>query len=126
MAFQNGEPTRKSKTTGAPGPTPAPTKPWKPFGRDISRPRADGQPSTQYGQNQATVPSSIPPGTNMSADFDISPKAGDNALDIVRRDGMRPNNYQTRTIDTKPYPTHPGMKAPAAPTKIGHALDRRK
>lgn len=117
MAHQNSSDgiRKKSRTTGMPV-TPSPTKDFKPFGRNIDRPRKDQQPSTGYGANQWSGPSSLLPGQRVNADFDIGPKGtddGEQALEAVIRGehNQAPNGYQVRHVSAEPYPTKEGMRS---------------
>lgn len=62
-----------------------------------------------YGQNGYHGPSSDLPGqkTRMNRDFGLDADPSD-----------KPGDWQTRAVKAEAYPTHPGMKGPAAPAKI--------
>ena len=60
-----------------------------------------------YGQNGYTGPSSVTPGQKQPH---MNGGVTDDAMEAVLKNGVRADNYQTRTIDAAPYPTHPNMR----------------
>lgn len=74
-----------------------------------------------YGQNGWQGASSVTPGQSQPHMNGVA----DHAMEAVIADGVRADNYQTRTIDAAPYPTHPGHHNPNAdPVKIPSATYR--
>lgn len=77
-----------------------------------SREKADNK----YGQNGYHGPSSTVPG-----DKEVRIKGFGDAVAVPERT----DNWQTRKVETSPYPTTHGMSAPRAPEKIPSANIRR-
>jgi hypothetical protein len=109
--------------TGAPGPTPAPTRPAPPD--MVTNPRAPH--GTGYGTNQDAGPASIEPGTTRASALAANMRASvddDGCLDRIQKNGTRMDdsiNTQLRKVAADPYPTtfgcegaKPGPKIPGA------------
>jgi hypothetical protein len=96
--------------TGAPGPTPAPTRPSAPD--VISAPRKGT--AAGYGMNSDAGPVAIAPGATRQSPLADNLRASvddDGVLDRVQRDGTaRPApDWQTRTVSDKGNPAAHGM-----------------
>jgi hypothetical protein len=101
----------KNKTKGGGGAqeTPAPTKPYI-AGNEFG-PRSDlGAGAMRLGRNQSSAPSSLPAGTMLENDFDIS--VPDATLDAARAGGAKlaGEPTQTRKLTGGNVPTHPAFK----------------
>jgi len=73
-------------------------------------------PEAFYGQTaDVSTPSSIHKGSapikrSAFAKSVIGDEKTNEALELVKRDGVKPNQYQTRTIEAAQYPTTAGMR----------------
>ena len=65
-----------------------------------------------YGQNGYQGPSSDLPGKRTTSGF-----LPENECKL-NPDYRKDHDWQTRAVKTDAYPTHPGMKSPAAPSVI--------
>jgi hypothetical protein len=108
--------TGNAPNTGAPGPTPAPTRPLAP---DLISRIRDPQEGARYGQNSgAENPSSIDPGQQLLSPLAANLKSSvhDDAIDRVIAEGTaRQDDFitgQLRAISDKNVPNHPAMKSP--------------
>jgi hypothetical protein len=106
MAYQVAK--GNAKNTGAPGPTPAPTKKAPPINDVVSRARQGGD---GYAQNSGVNnPSSVPPGTQKISGLaaNIRGAVDDPALDAVIAGtpiGNSGPTGQERPISRDPFPT---------------------
>jgi len=135
MAHQTGKRavTRPSAgdapNTGAPGPTPAPTRKY------VNPVLVERIEPTGYGQAKNLGPSSVEPGTtNTSGLADelrrvaAESDAGDLLGDIAARGTARDASVDLDSKQTRPFTneqgvaTHPNMKRQTTPSKVGDVV----
>lgn len=95
MAYQNRPSTKpaagNAPNTGAPGPTPSPTRPLPPGEFSPNRTAADR--GNAYGENQSWAPPVLRPGQrSTSAGVNIAPPDGDPVLERVINRGLGPRD----------------------------------
>jgi hypothetical protein len=120
MAYQTKTTAKgNGPNTGAPGPTPAPTRPARPNAPDLVSSIRDTQGGNAYGQNSPQGnPSSVAPGKQLLSPLAANLKSSvdDDAIDRVISEGTaRQDDFitgQLRQIGDKNVPDHPAMKSP--------------
>jgi hypothetical protein len=113
MAYNTRQPEKNPTASADANKTPAPRKP---AGVAITDRTGFPHPvrATGYGSNQYAGPVSVKPGERISSDLDISPPAGDPALDQLRENGMRGAKnpalrFQLEDLASGNVPNHPSM-----------------
>lgn len=111
MAFQKAR--GNARNTGAPGPTPAPTK--KDLTAEQARSTSYGREN--YGANGYDGPASVAPGKTITSPLGDSLVAGDDVLKAVIAKGTRTESLapfdsvqdKPGVVSAKPLPTTHGM-----------------
>jgi hypothetical protein len=109
MAIDTTKAQGNAPNTGAPGPTPAPTRPAAPT-------LATKQAATSYGQSGASFPSSVEPGAKVTSQLGLNIDRSGPAMDEILQRGHAAGldstgEWQTRNVDKTPFPPAHGMRS---------------